>query len=107
MIGWSLSFDWYAVTPLFSAFGDQKGGLYHEYPTFYYKTEIELPVRYFSGKTAGRTAFVYIMHEERPLGLPSGSYVRICLEGYSNFGFDESILLAALNNSRRAVHEIR
>ena len=35
---------------------------YEGYPTFYYKTEIELPVRYFSGKTVGRTAFVYIMH---------------------------------------------
>lgn len=64
-------------------------------------------MRYFSGKNVVRKAFVYIMHEERPLGLPSGSYVRTCLEGYSNFGFDESILLAALNNSRRAVHEIR
>ena len=74
---------------------------YEGYPTFYYKTEIELPVRYFSGKTVVRTAFVYIMHEERPLGLPSGSYVRTCLEGYSNFGFDESILLAALENSRK------
>ena len=81
--------------------------VYEGFPTFYYKTELELPVRYFSGKTVVRKAFVYIMHEERPLGLPSGSYVRTCLEGYSNFGFDESILLAALNNSRRAVHEIR
>lgn len=80
---------------------------YEGYPTFYYKTEIELPVRYFSGKTVGRTAFVYIMHEDRPLGLPSGSYVRTCLEGYSGFGFDESILLAALNNSRRVANEIR
>ena len=74
---------------------------YEGYPTFYYKTEIELPVRYFSGKTVVRTAFVYIMHEERPLGLPSGSYVRTCLDGYRDFGFDESILLAALENSRK------
>ena len=81
--------------------------VYEGFPTFYYKTEIELPVRYFSGKNVVRKAFVYIMHEERPLGLPSGSYVRTCLEGYSNFGFDESILLEALNNSRRAAHEIR
>lgn len=78
---------------------------YEGYPTFYYKTEIELPVRYFSGKTVVRTAFVYIMHEERPLGLPSGSYVRTCLEGYRNFGFDESALLSALENSRRGCYE--
>lgn len=81
--------------------------VYEGFPTFYYKAELDLPVKYFSGKTVGRTAFVYIMHEERLLGLPSGSYVRTCLEGYSNFGFDESILLAALNNSRRVAHEIK
>lgn len=80
---------------------EERLDVYEGFPTFYYKTEIELPVRYFSGKTVGRTAFVYIMHEERPLGLPNGSYVRTCLEGYSNFGFDESILLAALENSRK------
>lgn len=78
---------------------------YEGYPTFYYKTELELPVRYFSGKTAARKAFVYIMHEERPLGLPSGSYVRTCLDGYRNFGFDESVLLTALENSRRGCYE--
>ena len=78
---------------------------YEGYPTFYYKTELELPVRYFSGKTVVRNAFVYIMHEERLLGLPSGSYVRTCLDGYRNFGFDESVLLAALENSRRGCYE--
>ena len=78
---------------------------YEGFPTFYYKTELELPVRYFSGKTVLRKAFVYIMHEERPLGLPSGSYVRTCLDGYRNFDFDESVLLAALENSRRGCYE--
>lgn len=86
---------------------EERLDVYEGFPAFYYKTELELPVRYFSGKTVLRKAFVYIMHEERPLGLPSGSYVRICLEGYSGFGFDESILLAALNNSRRVANEIR
>lgn len=75
--------------------------VYEGFPAFYYKAELELPVRYFSGKTVLRTAFVYIMHEERPLGLPSGSYVRTCLDGYRDFGFYESILLAALENSRK------
>lgn len=75
---------------------------YEGFPTFYYKAEIELPIRFLkSGRTLNRTAFVYIMHEERPLGLPSGSYVQTCLEGYRNFGFNESILLIALDNSRK------
>lgn len=86
---------------------EERLDVYEGYPTFYYKSELDLPVKYFSGKTVVRTAFVYIMHEERPLGLPSGSYVRTCLEGYGNFDFDESILLAALNNSRRFANEIR
>ena len=85
---------------------EQRLDVYEGFPAFYYKAELDLPVRYFSGKTVVRKAFVYIMHEERPLGLPSGSYVRTCLDGYRDFGFDESILLAALNNSRRVVHEI-
>ena len=76
---------------------------YEGYPTFYYKTELDLPVRYFSGKSVVRKAFVYIMHEERPLGLPSSSYVRTCLDGYRNFGFDESVLLSALENSRKGL----
>lgn len=81
--------------------------VYEGFPAFYYKAELELPVRYFSGKNVVRKTFVYIMHEERPLGLPNGSYVRTCLDGYRNFGFDESTLLTALNNSRRAANEIR
>lgn len=85
---------------------EERLDVYEGFPAFYYKTEFDLPVNYFSGKKVVRKAFVYIMHEERPLGLPSGSYVRTCLEGYSNFGFDESILFKALNNSRRAAHEI-
>ena len=80
---------------------EQRLDVYEGYPTFYYKAELDLPVKYFSGKKVVKTAFVYIMHEERPLGLPSGSYVRTCLEGYRNFGFDESVLLSALENSRK------
>ena len=86
---------------------EQRLDMYEGYPTFYYKAELDLPVRYFSGKTVVRKAFVYIMREDRPLGLPGGSYVQTCLEGYRNFGFDESILLAALDNSRRAANESR
>lgn len=80
---------------------EQRLDVYEGFPTFYYKAELDLPVKYFSEKTVVRKAFVYIMHEERPLGLPSGSYVRTCLDGYRDFGFDESILLAALENSRK------
>lgn len=62
---------------------------YEGYPSFYYKTEIELPVESLrTGKVRKRTAFVYIMHEERPIGIPSASYIQTCAEGYHDFGFD-------------------
>ena len=81
---------------------------YEGCPAFYYKTEMQLPVREIRGSRIRRlTVYVYIMHEERPLGLPSGSYVRTCLDGYRNFGFDESVLLTALENSRRVRYENR
>ena len=64
---------------------------YEGFPAFYYKAEMKL--------------YVYVMHEDRPHGIPSGYYVRTCLEGYRNFGFDEKILLEAVADSRRYCHE--
>ena len=57
----------------------------------------------FKGIKTGRqhtlTAFVYIMHEERPLGIPTDFYLRTCIEGYSVFGFDKLPLTAAYERS--------
>lgn len=69
---------------------------YEGFPTFYYKQEIK--VRYKGIRTGLRrtaTAFAYIMHEERPIGIPSNYYMRICLEGYDTFGFDRNVLFDA------------
>ena len=60
---------------------------YEGFPAFYYKKEIPI--------TEGRKAFVYIMHEERKIGVPSLSYVSTCLQGYISFGFDEHYLSEA------------
>ena len=62
--------------------------IYEGYPTFYYKKEVRLPVKLASGKLRKVTAFVYIMHEERSIAIPSMTYIRTCEEGYRNFGFD-------------------
>lgn len=73
---------------------------YEGCPTFYYKTEIRLPVKLLkNGKTKTSTAFVYIMHEDRPLGIPSSSYVRTCVQGYRDFGFDLKHLRLAFDIS--------
>ena len=88
---------------------EAKLDLYEGYPAFYYKKEIRLPIEFFDGKgIVERTAFVYIMHEERLLGIPTGYYVRVCATGYHNFGFDVKLLEKAYQKSMKGVsrHEI-
>lgn len=77
---------------------------YEGFPDFYYKTEMKLPVKCWeSSKTKTLTAFVYIMYEERKLGIPSHAYVRTCVQGYRDFGFDLKHLRLAFDISERGV----
>lgn len=79
---------------------------YEGFPAFYYKAEMTLPIKGIrSGKVRKRKVYVYIMHEDRPIGIPSWHYVQTCIEGYNSFGFDENILFRAVENSRRKCHE--
>ena len=79
---------------------------YEGYPNFYYKKEMTLDIKGVrTGKVRRRDAFVYIMHEERELGIPSWYYVNTCLDGYRAFGFDEKYLFDAIRISRRDTHE--
>lgn len=79
---------------------------YEGYPNFYYKKEMTLDIKGIrTGKVRRRDAFVYIMHEERELGIPSWYYVNTCLDGYRAFGFDEKYLFDAIRISRRDIHE--
>lgn len=73
---------------------------YEGFPNFYYKKELRLPITGMkTGKVRMRDAFVYIMHEERQLGLPSANYVRICRDGYDFFGFGQRYLTEAIQRS--------
>lgn len=75
---------------------------YEGFPTFYYKKELELPITGIrTGKVRRRKAFVYIMHEDRLLGVPSNMYIRICMEGYMDFGFNYDTLWKAYEYSRQ------
>ena len=58
-----------------------------------------------SGKYRTVNAFVYIMHEDRPIGIPSDFYIRTCLKGYDPFGFDENILLDAYDRCVEATED--
>lgn len=80
---------------------------YEGYPSFYYKKEIEIDFISIERKQPHRVkAFVYIMHEDRCLGIPSKEYLQVCLEGYKTFGFSCKYLEDALKNSMEAKHGI-
>ena len=73
---------------------------YEGFPRFYYKADMKLPIKGIrSGKTRIRTVFVYIMHEDRPYGIPAKYYVEVCRAGYRAFGFDTKYLTKALRVS--------
>jgi hypothetical protein len=73
---------------------------YEGYPSFYYKKEMDVEVVGIkSGRLYRKKCFVYIMHEDRPLGIPSKSYVSTCLEGYKAFRFNNLYLAEALKIS--------
>ena len=77
---------------------------YEGYPAFYYKKEMEITYRGIQSKRERkRRAFVYIMHEDRPLGMPSEGYVSTCLTGYRSFGLDADYLYKAVERSRTEV----
>lgn len=74
---------------------------YEGFPSFYYKKEIKVRCKGIrTGRRRTVAAFVYIMHEERPIGVPSDSYMRTCLEGYDTFYFDKRILQSAYDKAR-------
>ena len=77
---------------------------YEGYPTFYYKKEIEIDFISIKRKLPHHAkAFVYIMHEDRKLGIPTKRYIDVCLEGYKAFGFNPVRLLEAINLSKEDV----
>lgn len=57
---------------------------YEGFPTFYYKKEVEVKTN-----KGTLTAMVYIMHEDRPRGMPTDHYNRICMEGYDDFDLNK------------------
>ncbi len=73
--------------------------IYEGYPHFYYKTEMEVTLTTADKQQQKINAFVYIMHEERELGVPSTSYIEICAEGYRSFGFNMNHLVKAYKKS--------
>ena len=78
------------ISPMDSLALDQ----YECFPKLYYRRT--LPVE--SQDAVG--GFVYIMREDKPLGMPSEEYLQTCREGYEDFGFDEKLLMKAMRRTR-------
>lgn len=73
---------------------------YEGCPRFYYRKTLVLPVKNAeTGEVARRRCFIYIMHEDRPEGMPYAEYVRTCRQGYRDFGFDQRYLDAAVERA--------
>ena len=74
---------------------------YEGFPDFYYKKEFKVQYKgILTGRRRKITAFAYIMHEDRPIGIPTDFYMRTCLEGYDTFFFDRNVLVAAYNKCK-------
>ena len=79
---------------------------YEGYPTFYYKADVEIDIKGIkTGKEYRKKAFVYIMHEDRDVEMPSKYYVMTCLEGYKTFGFSPKYLEDAILKSMEVNNE--
>ena len=68
---------------------------YEGFPNFYYKKFFTLMCS--DGKK--HRCMAYIMHEDRHIGIPSLYYVRVCGQGYMDFGFDTKYLEDAVKYS--------
>ena len=79
---------------------------YEGFPNFYYKKELTLPIKGIrTGKIRKRRVFVYIMHEDRSIGIPSIPYMQTCIQGYDDFGFDRLVLIDAYLKCGEEHHE--
>ena len=72
---------------------------YEGHPTFYYRKQVNIALTDKEGSKRRITAIIYIIHEERKLGIPTRYYLETCFEGYDDFGFNKDALIDAFNYS--------
>lgn len=79
---------------------------YEGYPRFYSKDELTVDMTPLKVGTAKMVkAFVYFMNEDSEIGLPNEFYLKTCLQGYKDFGFDKRILMRTVQRIRRSLDE--
>ena len=69
---------------------------YECYPFLYFKSKEKIEI---NGKK--KSAMFYIMRENFGYHVPSEAYLEVCLEGYTDFGFDKKHLVNALKTTIR------
>ena len=80
---------------------------YEGFPSFYYKRTIQATRTGANDEDLGKIrGMVYIMHEERKLGVPSIHYLEVLAKAYEKFGFDEEILGEAYDYSDREPEKV-
>jgi gamma-glutamylcyclotransferase (GGCT)/AIG2-like uncharacterized protein YtfP len=67
---------------------------YEGYPNFYHKEYLDIIVNDNKEK-----ALIYIMNPNYSYALPSMEYLKNCIEGYNDFGFNKKILEQAIETS--------
>ena len=77
--------------------------IYEGHPTFYYRKLIEVKVKKKDGKVENLRGLIYIMHEDRKLGVPNDIYMNICIEGYKDFSFNTDYLFNAYKYSLKEI----
>lgn len=78
--------------------------IYEGYPTFYYKKEMKINCKVIdTGNVEELDCFVYIMHENRKIGIPSDLYLKVCLDGYQLFGFNPIKIKEAYKHSLEVI----
>ncbi len=76
--------------------------LYEDYPSLYTKQNFFLPVKLFAtSEIKALEVFAYVMAKEQKIGLPSRQYFDTCLKGYSDLGFDSTILEEAYAKAKK------
>lgn len=81
---------------------------YEGFPMFYYKENLDISYTGLVSRKAHRVnAFVYIMQEDRPFGIPSHLYMNTCRQGYADFGFNLEALTTAYTFSKEEARKQR
>lgn len=75
---------------------------YEGCPSLYYKKEMDIRIREAGSQRKRKArAYVYIMHEDREIGMPEDEYIYTCLQGCRDFGLADYPVRGAIVRSLR------